>query len=162
MISIEHRPRLVHQDGPIAVTIVGDPDVSLVFQHRRLHHLWIEGAAPIVDVHPIGLDIHRDDHCPELPENRGGYFVRGPVTTIYHDLEAVKGKSLGHGPLDKLDVPARRVVDPIGLADFTSQRAELLDLPVDDQRLHPLLHLIRNFESFPREKLNSVVLKGIV
>ena len=132
MIPIHHCPCLVHEDGSITVAIVGDADVGPVFQHRFLHHVGVEGSASVVDVDPVGLDIHRDHHRPQLVENRRGHLVRGPVGAIYHNLDPMEGYPFGDGSLGKLDVPTSCVIDPIGLPDLSGQRAETLDFPARD------------------------------
>ena len=81
---------------------------------------------------------------------------------IHDNLQTLKVHLPGQRPLDELDVPPFRVVDPEGFAHCICSRAQVLDFAGNDQRLHPRFHFVRKLEPVARKKLDPIILVGIM
>jgi hypothetical protein len=120
-------------------------------------------AAIQIDVLAVWIDPNRDHLGAKFLERFGTDLVGSAVGAIDRDLQAVECDRARQARLQKHQIAAERVVDSRRLADIVGTRATLSDLGlIEHQRFDPPLGLVVELESFTREKLDPVVLEGIV
>ena len=92
MISSPSTIRAVGVDGQAAVgvAVVGDAEVGAVREHRRLQRVEVGGAAPVVDVEPVGFGVDGDDLGAGLPVGLRRGRRRGAVGAVDDDVQPVE------------------------------------------------------------------------
>ena len=165
LIAVDEATLGIDGEHPVGVTVEGQPEVGAVRQDRRLQVLGVGGAAVLVDVDAVGLDVDRHDDRAERLEHPGRQLRRGTVGAVEHDLETIE-RTGGNDVLDEvLAVPADRGVVEFDRADLGACRARTgiaLGAQGGELEFQPLLDLIGQLGAAGREQLDAVVAEGVV
>ena len=118
-------------------------------------------AVPI-DVRSVGL-IAQDCHAgSQFPINIGRNLICGAMRAIHDDRHPFQIEPLMKGLLDELDVAAFGVINAKCLSNFRGGRPQGVNALGKDEFLDLPLLFIRQLQSVSGEKLDAVVLIGIV
>ena len=128
-------------------------------EHLALQRLRVGCAAAVVDVGTGRRDAERDHVGAELVEDVRCSVISGAVGAVDDDAHAAQVERARKAALAELDVPARRVFDAAGAAEFRRRHAaeRLAEL-----RLDRCLDVVGQLVAVGREELDAVVLVRIV
>src|SRR4051812_6453521 len=128
IIAIYQLPCFIAEQNPVGVAVMRDPEVSPMFPHFLAHELGMHRTAIFVDVFAIGL-IAVDDHFrAQFAQNTGGGFVARAMRAIHNDAHAFERHSAWEGSFSMFDVPAKRILNTNGFANFVGCGPDILDL----------------------------------
>ena len=159
VVAVEDLAARIDHDEAIAVAIQGDARIRPVLQHGLAHRARADRPAAVVDVETVRAHSDRHDLRAELLEHAGGDLVGRPVRAVHHEPEPVQHGAPGKRALAELDVPPRRIVHPLHLADAIGcdrlERALECELDRD-------LRFVGELAAVPGEELHPVIKVRIV
>ena len=115
----------------------------------------------MIDVEAVRLDADGDDLGAKLPERFRRDLVGGAVSAVDHDAQSLEAHVAGQGALGEFDIARAHVVDAAGAAEFRG-RGELARQIAVDEFLDLLFDLVGELVTVRTEKLDAVVLEGIM
>jgi hypothetical protein len=89
-VAVEKPSSAVDEQAPVGVSVEGEAEVGLRFEHRGGQPLGMERAALLVDVAPIGLGVTRHDGRAERGEERGRDRRGRAVRAVESEPQTVK------------------------------------------------------------------------
>ena len=160
LIAIENDATLVGDNQPVCVAIERDPDIGAARQHFAAHLLGRQRATVAVDVDPVRRHGDREHLGAEFPEHRRGDLIAGAMRAIDDDPHAIEPQPFGKALLDKFDVAAGRVVEPLGATELG--RGRPVRGAFSQALLDPRFELVGQLVPVAPEQLDPVIGKRVV
>ena len=83
-VAVDDPALFVAEQRPVAVAVVGDPDIGLVFEHRAPERRHIHGTARQIYIGAVRPVMYRDHLCAEFPRYAGDLRVLGGDEDAVH------------------------------------------------------------------------------
>ena len=162
LVAIDQTALLVHRQAAVGVAVEGDADVVAAGLYHGGQAVHVGGAAPLVDVHPVGVGVdHVSAQLGEAVEQPGSGGRGGAVGAVHQDAQAAQ--SGVDGALQMVDIVLAGLGGHIAhLANIATCFHRDIVVAKEDNILDFFLQFIGQLEALAVEDLDAVVLKWIV
>ncbi len=158
-IAIHQLPFGIHHQHPIAITVERNPHIRAQLQYFFLQGLGMGGAAVLINIQSIRLNTNGHDFSTQLFKyGRPGRIGR-TIGTVHDDAQAMQGQMPGKGAFTEFDVATPGILKLFGFANPV--RRHRIHFPAQ-LGLNGQLHLIGQFFSFRAEKLDAIIVIGVM
>ena len=162
IVAVHECPGFVAEQDPVAIAVVGNANVGSELAGRFTNHFGKEGTAFFVDVGAVGHIVENGDARAQLAENTGSAFIGRAMPGIHHDAQAFEIHPFRERGLRILHIPAQRIVNADGFADFLGGRANVFNGAAEDQIFNFRLDIVIQFIAVVLEKFDAIVFVWIV
>src|SRR5690606_2786219 len=159
LVAVHNFTLAIPEADAIPVAIASDAEIGPLGEHAFLQRLRLRRTHLVVDIEAVGFGAHRDDGGTQFVQHGRRNVISGAMRAIDDDFDAAQIEVTRHGAFAKLDVTTGCVIDTDNLAQLRRGygRHRLINLALDFQ-----LDIVRQLGAFAGEKLDAVVLVGIV
>ena len=161
LVAINNAAVLVANDEAVGIAIKRNADIGFFRPYRVGQKASIGRTAALVYVEPVRCHADGDNFGPQFPKRGRGDLIGGTISTIDHQLDAIKREMARKGALGKFDIARLAVVNAFGATQLGRRRQFAVHRCVH-QGFNLIFDFVGKFETVWPEQLDAVVLKGIM
>jgi hypothetical protein len=114
---IDQAALLAHQRHPVGIPVKRDADIGAMHNDACPKSSRVSRPAIAIDVQTVGRNADWDHLGTQFPKHGRRDLVGSAIGTIDNDLELRKVKAPLSRPLDRLNVTAVSIIQPLGAPD---------------------------------------------
>ena len=159
VIPVDEPAVCIDEQDTVAIAVEGDAEIGLLLEDTGLQQFRVCGADAVIDIQTVWIGTDRNDLRTEFRKHLWRDVVGRAMGAVDDNLHPLETRRHRDTALAEFDVASGGIIDAARTADGLGLdgRHRLVELLLDRQ-----LHLVGQFLAGSGEKLEAVVVVGIV